>query len=403
MVNGDVYKLRNEFPFFKHNPELCYFDSAATTQKPETVIHRISSYYESENANIHRGIYDLAEQATRFYENTRQTAADFINCNDKSEIIFTSGTTESINLLAHSLGDTLIPADEVLYTEMEHHANIVPWLQLKEKKDISLKHIPVTEDGELDLTNLEKLITEKTKIVTLTHCSNVLGTVNDIKTIISAAHKVNALVIIDAAQSVAHMPINVKELNCDFLVFSGHKICGPTGTGILWGRKQLLENMQPFLGGGDMIKSVWIDKVTWNEVPHKFEAGTPNIAGIIGLDAAFKFIKCIGWPFIEKQISALTEKAEIILNSIRDIKILGKPETRAGIFSFHHKDIHSHDMAHILNKFNVAMRAGHHCAQPLHRKMGVPSSTRLSLYFYNTIEELEALEEKLQKAVSFFV
>jgi cysteine desulfurase / selenocysteine lyase len=401
-LNSTISALRNDFPIFENNPELIYLDNAASSQKPRQVIDRISRYYNREHANIHRGIYDLSEHATVAYEEVRKTVARFIGTDNPREVIFTSGTTDGMNFLSDSLGMNLKEGDEVLISEIEHHANIVPWHILAKQRNIVIRYLPLGNDGTPDTSRIDTLISNKTRIVSLSHCSNVLGRINNYDQVIRRAHEAGALVIFDAAQSVPHTPIDVRKLGCDFLVFSGHKMCGPTGTGVVWGRFDLLESLSPSKGGGDMIKSVWMDHSDWNEVPHRFEAGTPNIAGVIGLGEAVKYLESAGMDKIEEYIGTLAAYAWDRFSSFPGVKLLCEGTNASGIFSFYHPDIHSHDLSHILNKYHVCLRAGHHCAQPLHRKLGIVSSLRLSLYFYNTREELDRFFENLVKAVSFF-
>lgn len=395
-------EIRSDFPFFQNNPGLVYFDNAATTQKPSAVIERISRFYSSENANIHRGIYDTAEKATESYENVRQKAADFVKCSRSSEIIFTSGATAGINMLAKMLGETLGPGDKIVFSELEHHANIVPWQIVARNKGVKTGYISVNENLDYETADIEKIITPDTKIVSISHCSNVTGKAYNTEKISEAARKAGAVVIIDAAQSVPHFPVDVKKLGCDFLVFSGHKVCGPTGTGVIWGKTEHLQRLEPQAGGGGMILSVGLDHSEWDVFPRKFEPGTPNIAGIIGLGEALDYVNGIGMENIDEYVKTLSVAAFEMLKRIPGIKIIGSVPNAAGIYSFYHQSIHAHDLSHILNKYKICVRAGHHCAQPLHRKLEIASSLRLSLYFYNTIEEIELFAEKLKMAVSFF-
>jgi len=396
----NVEKIRGDFPILEtmvNGHKLVYLDNAATTQKPRQVIQAISEYYEKYNANIHRAMHSLGEQATQAYENAHKKTAEFIGAESMREIVFTRNTTESLNALANSLTLNFGKKDEVLLTEMEHHSNLVPWLLQSKRKGFMIKYIPVKENGELDLSNLEKLITENTKIVSITHCSNVLGTINPAKEIIDAAHEKNALAIIDAAQSVPHMKVDVKQLGCDFLVFSGHKMLAPTGIGVLYGREQLLENMEPFLGGGEMIHEVWFDKATWNNLPWKFEAGTANIEGGIALAAAIDYLQKIGLGEIQRHGEKLVKYAFGQLQRLDYVKIYGpEPEERGSLVSFNLGRIHAHDIATMLDSKGIAIRSGHHCAQPLMRKLGVTGAARASFYLYNTREEIDKLIEGLR-------
>ncbi len=395
-------EIRSDFPFFHNNPGLVYLDNAATTQKPSAVIERISRFYESENTNIHRGIYDKAEKATEYFETVRKKAADFINCSNPQEIIFTSGTTEGINMLAKMLGETLKSGDRIVFSEAEHHANIVPWQILASNRRLDSGHITLKDNLEYDTDSIQKIITQDTKIVSISQCSNVTGKSYNTEKITEAAHKAGAVVIVDAAQSVPHFPVDIQKLGCDFLVFSGHKMCGPTGTGILWGRSEYLENLEPQSGGGDMIRSVKLDHSEWNTFPYKFEPGTPNIAGVIGLGEAFDYIKQTGIKNIEEYLKNISTYAYEMLKYIPGINIIGSVPNTTGIYSFYHDSIHPHDLSHILNKYGICVRAGRHCAHPLHTKLGIASSLRLSLYFYNTVDEIEIFADKLKKAVSLF-
>ncbi len=385
--------VKDDFPILKN---IIYLDNSSTTQKPKQVIDAIKKYYEEDNANVHRGVYKLSLKATMAYEKAHAVVAKFIGAQFK-EVIFTKGTTESLNLLAYSLGKKLQAGDEIVLTEMEHHSNLVPWQQLAREKDLVLKFIPITSDFRLDMDKAREYITLKTKIVSITHISNVLGTINPVKEIAALAHEAGAVMIVDAAQSVPHMPIDVKELNCDFLAFSGHKMCGPTGIGVLYGKKELLEKMDPFLYGGDMIKEVHFDHSIWNDLPWKFEAGTPNIAGAVGLAAAVEYLRKIGIENIWHYEQELTKHVLQQFSALPKIKLLGPAthEERGAVFSFTVENIHPHDVSEMLDKVNICVRGGHHCAMPLHEKLGVNSSVRASGYFYNTTEEIDALVEAL--------
>jgi cysteine desulfurase / selenocysteine lyase len=388
---------QEDFSILKEN---IYLDNSATTQKPRQVIEAIEQYYEKENANVHRGVYKLAEKATLAYEDAHQVVAKFINAKFE-EIIFTKGTTESLNILASCLGKDLKEGDQIVITEMEHHSNLVPWLQLKQK-GIILKFIPITDNFELDMENVKELINKRTKIVSVTHMSNVLGTINPIKKLAELAHKAGAVMIIDAAQSVPHFKIDVKELDCDFLAFSGHKMCGPTGIGVLYGKKELLQKMDPYQFGGDMIKEVSFEEATWNELPWKFEAGTPNIAGAVGLRAAIKYLDLIGMDKIAEHEKQLTDYALDKLSELPGLKVIGPKNNRGGVISFVVEGIHPHDLSEILDRDNICVRGGHHCAMPLHSKLGLTGSTRVSFYFYNTKEEINNVIVGIKKAIEVF-
>ncbi len=386
---------KQDFPILNN---VVYLDSAATTQKPQVVIDRLTKYYQEENANVHRGIYTLSQIATMEYEKVREIIAGFIGAKEK-EIVFTKGTTEGLNLLARSLGETLQQGDEIVLTVMEHHANIVPWQQLAKERGVILKFIPLTSDYNLDMKKAEELITEKTKIVSVVHMSNVLGTINDVKKIADMIHKKNGLLIVDGAQSIAHMPINVHELDCDFFVFSGHKVYGPTGIGVLYGRKELLEGMKPYQYGGDMIREVSLNEASWNDLPWKFEAGTPNISGVVGLGKAIEYVQSVGMENIEKHESELIN---YFMKKIEEITIIGPENNRGAVFSFIMEGIHPHDVSEILNASNVAVRGGHHCAMPLMKELGLTGTTRASFGMYNTTEDIDKLFEGLQKVTEVF-
>jgi cysteine desulfurase / selenocysteine lyase len=379
--------MKEDFPILKN---LVYLDNAATTQKPIQVIQAITNFYQNNNANIHRGIYDLSEQATIEYEKARATVANFINANSR-EIIFTSGTTAGINMLASSL--QLNEGDEIVLTEMEHHSNILPWQRLAKQQKLVIKYIPIKEDFTLDLEMAKQLITNKTKIVAVTHISNVLGTINNINELTQLAHNQGAQIVIDAAQSIAHLPINVKQLNVDYLLFSGHKMYGPTGIGILYGKEQLLTQLQPSILGGGMVQEVTKDSAIFQDIPSKFEAGTPPIAQAIGLAAAIKYIQ----PKLEKiqqHEQELIKYATEQLQTIPNIKLY---HNAGPVISFTIQNIHPHDVAEILNRNNIAIRAGHHCAQPLHQALNLQSTSRISLAIYNTKEDINALIKGLKQ------
>jgi cysteine desulfurase / selenocysteine lyase len=399
----DVEKIREDFPIFKrkvHRKPLIYFDNAATTQKPIQVINAIKEYYESYNANIHRAIHTLSEEATQKYEEAREKVRKFINARSDKEIIFVRNATEAINLVMYAWGlNNLKESDEIISTVMEHHSNIVPWQFLRDKVGLKLKFIDVNSQGFLKLDELENILSKNTKLITVTHASNVLGTINPIKEIGKIAHDNGSLILVDGAQSVPHMPIDVKKLDCDFLVFSGHKMLGPMGIGVLYCKEEILENIQPFLYGGDMIKYVTLEKSVWNDLPLKFEAGTSNVEGAIGLGAAIDYLNKIGMEDIRKHEIELTKYAIDKLSNLPNLDIYGpkKAEERGGVIAFNVKNVHSHDVAQILDEDGIAIRSGHHCAMPLHQKLGIESSARISFYLYNMKEEIDNFIEALDK------
>jgi cysteine desulfurase/selenocysteine lyase len=400
--------LRSDFPILSrkiYGKPLVYLDSAATSQKPKAVIEALKEYYEMFNANVHRGVYRLAEEATEAYENTRKKIAKFIHAPDYHSILFTRNCTEAINLVAYAWGRKFLkPGDEVLLTEMEHHSNLIPWHFLKEEIGIQLKFIPFNEEGILDLKTLPQLLTRKTKLLSFTHMSNTLGTLNPAHTLIEAAKSVGAVTLVDGAQSVPHLPINVQELKCDFLAFSSHKMLGPTGVGVLYANLELLEKMPPFLGGGEMIREVWLDHSTYNKIPWKFEAGTPNIADVVGLGKAVDYLEKIGMEKIAEHDQALTAYALKKLSHFNDIIVYGPKDEkkRGGIISFNLERIHPHDVGTILDQEGIAIRAGHHCTQPLMRKLGIAGTARASFYLYNTPHEIDILLEGIQKVFHVF-
>ena len=398
----DVEAIRNDFSILRqeNDPLLIYLDSAATSQTPDPVIEAMDAYYRTYNSNIHRGIYRISEEATAKYEEARQRIGRFINARRSSQVIFTRNTTESINLVAYSWGSAnLREGDEILVTVMEHHSNLLPWQLLSQRTGAKLRFIEVTDEGVLQLDGLETLLTERTKLVAMTHVSNVLGTINPVKEFTAAAHAIGAKVLIDGAQSVPHFDVDVQELDCDFLAFSGHKMCGPTGIGILYGKSDLLEEMPPFLGGGSMIRSVQRESSTYADVPAKFEAGTPAIAEAIGLAAAVDYLNQVGLEAIFVHEQELLEYAHQKLAEIEGITIYGpKPRQKTGAITFNLEGIHPHDIAGVLDTVGVAVRAGHHCAQPLMQKFGVIATVRASFYLYNKLEEIDILHEGLLKA-----
>jgi cysteine desulfurase/selenocysteine lyase len=402
-----VEKIRDDFPILKrsiNNKPLVYFDSAATSQKPLSVINTISDYYMDHNANIHRGVHTLAEEATGLYETAREKIAKFIHAEYTSEIIYTKNTTESINLVVNTWGRSeLVGGDLVLLTEMEHHSNLVPWQMLAKEKDLELEFIPVLENGTLDQYAFGQLLIRKPKIVSFSHMSNVLGTINPVKKMIESAHKYGAVVLIDGAQSVPHMEVNVQDLDADFYAFSGHKMLGPTGIGILYGRKELLENIPPFMGGGDMIRQVHLKTFLPNEIPYKFEAGTPPISEVVGLSSAIDYLEKIGMSNIQRHEHSLMRYAFDRLSKMPGITIIGKElENRGGVIAFTVDGIHPHDVAQILDGDGIAVRAGHHCAMPLHERFQLPATTRASFYLYNTEGEIDKMVISLQKVQKLF-
>lgn len=392
--------FRKDFKFFNEYPDLIYFDNAATTQKPDIVLEKMIKYYESENANPLRGVYDLSIKATDAYENARERTAKFIGAESASEIIFTRNATESLNLIARSYGETFLKeGDEVVLTVMEHHSNLLPWQEAVGKTGAKLVFLTPDMTGFISDEEIEKKITEKTKIVSIAHISNVLGRRNPIEKIIKAAHNVGAVAVIDGAQAVPHTRVNVRELDADFYVFSGHKMLAPMGIGVVYGKKKLLNKMPPFLTGGEMIEYVELNSATYAEVPHKFEAGTVNVGGAVGLNAAMDYLDNIGFDYIEETELRLTKKLFEGMKAFPYIKIVGsdRPEEHNGIITFTIDDVHPHDSASILNEANICVRAGHHCTQPLMKFLGLNSTLRASLYFYNTEEEVDRFLDSLTK------
>ena len=399
----DVENIREMFPILSrklNDKTLVYLDNAATSQKPQVVIDALSNYYSHYNANIHRGIHTLAEEATAAYESTRVTVKSFINAAFPEEIIFTRGATEGINLVAYTWGRKNIRAgDEIIISGMEHHSNIVPWQILCEERKSILKIIPVTDSGELDMEAYKNLLSSKTKLVSVVHVSNSLGTINPVKEIIDAAHRVGAIVMIDGAQSTVHLDIDVQELNCDFFAFSGHKVYGPTGVGVLYGKKDLLQSMPPFMGGGEMIKEVTFEKTTYADLPYKYEAGTPNIADTVALKSALDFINETGKDAIRKHENDLLQYATSQLEALPGLTIIGTAEEKVSVVSFVIANIHPQDIGVLLDNQGIAVRTGHHCTQPLMVRFGIPGTVRASFAMYNTKEEIDRLVNGLQKAI----
>jgi cysteine desulfurase/selenocysteine lyase len=397
----DIQKIRAEFPILSrqvNGKPLVYFDNGATSQKPQVVIDAIATYYQEINANIHRGVHTLSQLATDAYEASRTKIQNHINAQFSHEVLFTSGTTQSVNLVAHGFASILKAGDEVLVSALEHHSNIVPWQMLCEKTGAILKVIPMNEKGELVIAEFDQLLTNKTKIVTVNHISNALGTINPIKYIIDKAHQFGAAVFIDGAQAVPHLKPNVQELDCDFYAFSGHKMCGPTGTGILYGKEAWLNQLPPYQGGGEMIKEVTFEKTTYADLPHKFEAGTPNIAGGIVLGTAVDYLNSIGFENIQKQELELLAYATEQLSAIEGLKIYGTAEAKTSVISFNIDGIHPYDIGTIVDKLGIAVRTGHHCAQPIMNFFEIPGTIRASFAFYNTKEEIDIMVEAVKKA-----
>jgi len=406
LVGFGIEKIRQDFPVLQqkvHGKPLVYFDNAATTQKPQVVVDTIAHYYLTENSNVHRGVHFLSDAATQAYETARSRVRQFLNAAHDREIIFTRGTTEGINLVAASYGRSRIKAgDEILISAMEHHSNIVPWQMLCEEKGATLRVIPINDAGELQLEEYERLLSDRTKLVAITYVSNALGTVNPVRRIVAMAHRRGIPVLVDGAQATPHLPVDVQDLDCDFYAFSGHKLFGPTGIGILYGKTDLLEAMPPYQGGGEMISAVTFEKTIYNSLPHKFEAGTPHIAGVVGLAAAIEYVERIGLNQIAAYENELLAYGSDLLSAIPGLTIIGTAKEKAGVLSFVLRDIHAHDVGTILDHEGIAIRAGHHCAMPVMKRFGVPATARASLAFYNTREELEALAKGIQKAIEVF-
>ena len=402
----DVEKIRVDFPILRQKVRghrLVYLDNAATSQKPQAVINAIVEYYEAGNANIHRGVHFLSEKATEDFENARKTVQRFVNAADASEIVFVRGTTEGINLVAQSYGGANVGAgDEVVITAMEHHSNIVPWQMLCEQKGAKLRVAPMNDQGELLLDEYEKLLGPKTKLAAITHVSNALGTINPLKRMIAAAHARGIPVLVDGAQAVPHLAVDVQDLDADFYAFSAHKMYGPTGVGAVYGRKALLEKMPPYQGGGDMISSVTFEKTTWNKVPHKFEAGTPDMAGVVGWRAAIEYMNGVGVARIAAHEHDLLEYATKVVGALPGVRIVGTAKEKASVLSFVIEDVHPHDIGTILDQEGIAVRTGHHCAQPVMERFGIPATVRASFAMYNTRAEVDALARGIRKVREVF-
>jgi cysteine desulfurase / selenocysteine lyase len=402
----DVERIRRDFPILSlqvNERPLVFLDNAASSQMPQPVIDRLVRYQSSEHANIHRAVHYLSEKATSEYEAARRKVQTFINAGEEREVIYTSGTTDAINLVAHGYGRKFIgEGDEIILTTLEHHSNIVPWQMLAEEKGAKIRVAPINDRGELIVEEFQKLFTSRTKLVGLSHVSNALGTINPVKSLIAFAHEQGVPVLVDGAQAAPHLPVDVQDLDCDFYAFSGHKLCGPTGIGILYGKAALLEKMQPFKGGGDMILSVTFEKTTYNTIPHKFEAGTPPIAGAIGLGAAIDYLTGIGVDAIAAHETDLLDYATTQVNRIGGVRIIGTAERKAAVLSFAVDGVHPHDVGTLLNEEGVAIRTGHHCAQPVMQRFKVPATCRASFAFYNTLSEVDALVAAVRKVQKVF-
>jgi cysteine desulfurase/selenocysteine lyase len=403
----DVAALRDDFPILRqrvHGKPLVYLDNAATTQKPRTVLDRLQRYYAEENANVHRGVHLLSGRATDAYERARETVRRFLNARSHEEIVFVRGTTEAVNLVASSYGRSRVgPGDEIVITAMEHHSNIVPWQMLCEEKGAHLRIVPMSDAGELDLDACDRLLSDRTRMVAVVHVSNALGTINPVADIVRLAHRRGIPVLLDGAQAVAHLRVDVQALDCDFYTFSGHKVFGPTGIGVLYGKADLLNGMPPYQGGGDMIRSVTFARTLYNALPYKFEAGTPHIAGAIGLAEAIAYVEAVGLDRIAAHEHAILEYGTAALSQIRGLRMTGTARDKAGILAFVVDGVHPHDIGTILDREGVAIRTGHHCCQPLMERLGVAATARASLALYNTREEIDALALALDKVREVFV
>ena len=402
----NVARIREDFPILKqkiHGKPLAYLDNGATSQKPQTVIDTLVRYYSSENSNIHRGVHSLSERATADYEAARAKVRAFINARSEKEIVFARGTTEAINLVAQSYGRSFLnTGDEIIVSAMEHHSNIVPWQMVCGQVGARLRVIPINHDGEIVMEEYQRLLNERTKFVAVTHVSNALGTVAPVKAITALAHERGVPVLLDGAQAVPHLRVDVRDLDCDFYAFSGHKMFGPTGIGVLYGRAELLETMPPYQGGGDMISLVTFEKTHYNVLPYKFEAGTPNIAGVIGLGAAIDYIQALDWNQVAVYERELLRYATEALAEIAPVRIIGTAKEKAGVLSFVLDHVHAHDVGTILDQEGVAVRAGHHCAMPVMQRFGVPATTRASFAFYNTMEEIDVLVKAIRRVLKVF-
>ena len=404
----DSKKIREDFPVLSrkvYGKPLVYLDNAATSQKPRAVIEALVDYYETYNANVHRGVHALSMEATDRFEEARQKVATFINAEAPESVIWTRGATESINLVANTWAQEHVQAgDEIAVTQMEHHSNLVPWQKVARDRGATLRFLPLTEDGRLDLAEVDSAINPRTRLVCMVHMSNSLGTINPVKELAARARAVGAAVLVDGAQSVPHMPVDVNDLDCDFLAFSGHKMLGPTGIGALYVKRDVLDEMEPFLLGGEMVLEVWNDRATWNELPMRFEAGTPNIADAIALGTAVDYLNAIGMDAVRQHEMELTEYALAALTELEELDIFGPRDVsvRGGVISLYSSDVHPHDLGTFLDREGVAVRTGHHCTMPLMRTLGVPATTRASFYLYNTEEEVDALVDALKQALRYF-
>ncbi len=399
----NVREIREQFPALRqliYNKNLIYFDNGATSQKPQVVLDAINNYYSKDNANIHRGVHYMSQKATTEYETARKTIQIYLHAKKSEEIIFTKGTTDGINLVANSYGELLSAGDEILITAMEHHSNIVPWQMLCERKKLTLRVAPINKKGELILEEFDKLLSTKTKLVAVTHISNTLGTINPVKELIQKAHAVGAKVLVDGAQSIQHMPIDVIDMDCDFFVFSGHKVFGPTGIGVLYGKEALLDKMPPYQGGGDMIAKVTFERTTYNELPFKFEAGTPHIAGGICLGKAFEFLSTMDMLAVQQYEKELTEYAQDLLDTFEGMRIIGEAKKKTSVVSFVMDGVHPFDIGTLLDKQGIAVRTGHHCTQPLMDFYGIPGTVRASFAFYNTREEVDTFITAVEKSIN---
>ena len=405
----DVWRLREDFPILSrmvNGKPLVYLDNAATTQKPRSVIQSLVDYYENFNANVHRGVHTLSMEATDMTEAARRKVADFINADDPETVIWTRNATEGMNLVAYGWGRANIEAgDEIVTTRMEHHSNLVPWQEIASERGAVIRFLPLAADGSLDLTDVDEIITDKTKLLTFTHVSNSLGTINPARYLTEKAHSVGAVVLVDGAQSVPHMPVDVQEIGCDFLSFSGHKMMGPTGIGALYGRRNLLERMQPFLTGGEMVLQVTYESASWAGLPWKFEAGTPNIADSIGMGAAVDYLSSVGMDNVREHEKRITKYALTCFEEIEEVDVFGPgdPDLRGGVISFHTSELHPHDLGTYLDQHGIAVRTGHHCTMPLMTTLGVPATARASFYVYNTEEEVDALVDGVRGGLRYFV
>ena len=405
----DVWRLREDFPILSrmvNGKPLVYLDNAATTQKPRSVIQSLVDYYENFNANVHRGVHTLSMEATDMTEAARRKVADFINADDPETVIWTRNATEGMNLVAYGWGRANIEAgDEIVTTRMEHHSNLVPWQEIASERGAVIRFLPLAADGSLDLTDVDEIITDKTKLLTFTHVSNSLGTINPARYLTEKAHSVGAVVLVDGAQSVPHMPVDVQEIGCDFLSFSGHKMMGPTGIGAIYGRRNLLERMQPFLTGGEMVLQVTYESASWAGLPWKFEAGTPNIADSIGMGAAVDYLSSVGMDNVREHEKRITKYALTCFEEIEEVDVFGPgdPDLRGGVVSFHTSEIHPHDLGTYLDQQGIAVRTGHHCTMPLMTTLGVPATARASFYVYNTEEEVDALVDGVRGGLRYFV